>query len=45
MEFWKKPMGGKLIVDSKTPEECIPYAPIQPTSVVVHGTDGSRRLR
>jgi aryl-alcohol dehydrogenase-like predicted oxidoreductase len=36
-----KPMGGKIILDSKTvtPSECLRYALSQPTSVVIHGMD------
>jgi len=36
-----KPMGGKMILDSKvvSPAECLQYALSQPTSVVIHGMD------
>jgi predicted aldo/keto reductase-like oxidoreductase len=36
-----KPMGGKVILDSKTvtPDECMQYALSQPVSVVIHGMD------
>jgi len=36
-----KPMGGKIILDSKvvSPTECLQYALSQPTSVVIHGMD------
>jgi aryl-alcohol dehydrogenase-like predicted oxidoreductase len=36
-----KPMGGKVILQSKTvtPEECLQYALSQPASVVIHGMD------
>jgi predicted aldo/keto reductase-like oxidoreductase len=36
-----KPMGGKVILESKTvsPEECLAYAMTMPTSVVIHGME------
>jgi len=41
-----KPMGGKILLDSKvvTPGDCLRYALSQPTSVVIHGMETTDQL-